>query len=293
VGVLPLTANKALSPVVNSASTVLNTDSPESAASNYINNIINHSWDEAYFLTSNKFREEISKKAFRLQLENTGFDALSGCTVDNISVENNSARVALKFNCVDQINKKPANVILNYNVVKDIVGWRVEPPLNDFLAAKLETQSPLASKQENGVVFSLRYAVMYPATKSSSAYYRLRIEIDNTSNKALTWVLPASGTTESYLKDSVTNKMYLPLSGYGAMGKTGEAFAVLSKDGSPPVLTAAPGTKGSIFIYMEASPETVKQLDLVLGGFSFIDAVKSWEVSFNNIPFHYDVVPAD
>ena len=27
--------------------------------------------------------------------------------------------------------------------------------------------------------------------------------------------------------------------------------------------------------------------------FSFIDAVKSWEVSFNNIPFHYDVVPAD
>ena len=87
--------------------------------------------------------------------------------------------------------------------------------------------------------------------------------------------------------------MYLPVGGYGAMGKKGEAFHLNFKEGPPFVLTAAPDTQGSIFIHLESIPESVKLFDMVLDGFSFPDVDESWNTTFDSVPFVFDVTPTD
>ncbi len=268
--------------------------SPGDTAYQYLENLKSHHWNEAYNLTSSRFQEDIPIEAFIRELESSGFaDNLVDFSIGNIVVEDSKAEVEVVFKYLNPGEKLPVRASNSVTSIKEIEGWRIDLLFEDFLASKLDTQAPLAISQHKGVSVSIQYILSYPATELDPGHSRIRLDIRNESGNILRWELPVFGTSESYVKDLSTNEMYLPVGGYGAMGKKGEAFHLNFKEGPPFVLTAAPDTQGSIFIHLESIPESVKLFDMVLDGFSFPDVDESWNTTFDSVPFVFDVTPTD
>jgi hypothetical protein len=250
-------------------------------------------WDEAYNKTSHQFQEKIPVEAFIHELKTSRFaDNLVYFSIGDSLIEDNEAEVEVDIMYLNSGAKTPVQGSIYLTLVKEQEGWRINLPWEDFLGAKLDTQAPLAISQNNGVSVSIQYILLYPETQSTAARSRIRVDIKNGSNHTLRWELPIAGERESYIKNSNTGEMYLTLSGLGAMGKKAEAFNINFEDGPPFVLTAAPGTQGSVFIYVESIPETVNQFDMVLDGFSFpeVDG-ESWDITFSSAPLYFDVAP--
>jgi len=267
--------------------------SPEDMVYEYLQRLKSHQWDEAYNMTSYQFQEKIPVEAFSHDLESSGFaDNLVYFNIGNTVAEDNEAEVEIDFTYLNPGAKVPTQGSSSFSLTKEQEGWRINLPWEDFLAAKLDTQAPLAVSQKNGVSVSIQYILLYPETQLTAGRSRIRLDIKNESNHTLRWEFPISGERESYIKNLNTGEMYLPVSGSGAMGKKAEAFYINFEEGPPLVLTAAPGTQGSVFIYVESIPVTVKQFDMVLDGFSFpeVDG-ESWDITFSSVPLYFDVAP--
>ncbi|MBN2075097.1 MAG: hypothetical protein JW762_06055 [Dehalococcoidales bacterium] len=158
------------------------------------------------------------------------------------------------------------------------------------LAFKLDHQANLAIKNNQGITISIQYILLYPEIHSMSPRSRVRLDIRNESDNTLKWTLPIPKTTNSFIKDASGKAMFLPQSGCGVLAEKGEGFDVNANEGNY-VLTAKPDSKGSVFLYFDTIPETVEKIDIMLDGFYFNEKGESWDISFKDIPFTYEIAP--
>jgi hypothetical protein len=262
---------------------------PQSTMQEYLEALASRQWDQAYDLTSTGFQDKIPLDAFKHELESSLFvESLLGFDVGTAVIDGDKAQVGVSFRYLPEAKRPHVSVPTSFNLIYQQSGWHVSLPWEDFLPSKLYTQDPLDMFEHSGISVSVQYLLMYPETQSAPARTRVRLDITNNSDNTLRWELPQPGTSGTYMKDRNTGEVYPPAPGRGAMGKIGEAFNVDLKEG---VLTAAPGTRGTVFIYFENTPQAVKEFDMVLSGFSFPDAGVKWDASFTGVPFRFDVSP--
>jgi len=267
------------------------TTAPETAYK-YLEHVTKHEWDKAYVLTTGEFQRVIPLVAFKNELEASGMaDTLLNFTSKETKVEGDTAEVEVLGQGINPGDKTPVTGSMHVSLRKENGQWRVDPGVKNFLSMKLELLGPLAVFQHNGVSVSLRSLLLYRETGHQRAHSDVRLDITNDSDHTLRWDLPVPGASGIYLQDLVTGKKYLRLSGQGAKFRIGAAFELTRED--PGVLTAAPGTQGTVYIYLELVPETVEEFNMVLSGFSFPDTGESWSVTFSDVPFRFDIAPQD
>lgn len=260
-----------------------------SIADEYLTNIINHRWAEAYKLTSPDFQQKIPLEAFSANLQSSGFaDNIVEFQIADTVTENTTSKVEVTLTYQQGKDESSFEAPYYLTLTRQQGKWAVELLWEDFLAFKLDTQSSLAVTQNKDISIAIQYLLLYPEAESLFRC-RVRLDIQNESDKTITWKF-AVGSTDSYLKDNDTGVTYSVGSGGGASGKTGVTFG-LSKEDDLYKVTAASGAQGSVFIYFNGIPNTIKQFDMVLGSFSFPDTEENWTVSFKNVPFAFDIAP--
>jgi hypothetical protein len=163
----------------------------------------------------------------------------------------------------------------------------------DCKFGKLGTLAPLAVHEYDGVSVSLEYMLWDRANIFDPGYFEICIDVRNDSKHTVYWRLPMKKTMEGYLKDLVTNKIYLLLGHSGSLKKADQEFDVLpGGDNTSGMLFAGPGTYGSIFFIMEPVPATVEKFNMILSGFSFYDiSGENWDVEFTDVTLRFGLYP--
>lgn len=263
---------------------------PDDVAYHYVASLKDQKVHEAYTLTTEEFRANVPEQAYSMSdIVEMMTERLVSFKVGELEVNGDRAKVEIHVEVLNLGAEEPVSGKLRLLLLKEDDSWRVDLSSQDFLPWKLEDQPPLAVFEYKGVSVSLKYILLYGATENTDPHTRLCLFIQNNSEYTLQWVLPAPGTTEGYIKDMSTGKMYLMLGGGGTKHKTGEEFDFFGGDAG--FLLAEPGSEGSIYIHLEYVPETVEKFDMVLTGFHFPDTGEDWNVIYSDVPFRYDVAP--
>jgi hypothetical protein len=266
--------------------------SPAAAAvSTYLENIETRDWDGAYQLTSTDFQSRIPFVAFRQSMEISHIaEGLSSFRITETDSGNGVADVQAILTYSVRGRSETGEPV-SFRVLLQADDWRVELPVADFLAAKLDMQEALAQVAYEGVLVSVHYILIYPASESVPPETRVRLDIENQDSRTLQWELPRQSDSNNYVTDLSTGSTFSRQASCGIMAKKDGGFSVDAVKDGPYVITAAPGSKGAVFLEFTGMPETVGKMNITLSGFSFVGDNGNWGVVVQDVPPTCDVAP--
>jgi hypothetical protein len=264
--------------------------SPENTVMKYFEFVQKHNWQEAYKLTTDDFQEKIPLTAFGHFFESSHYtDGLLSIEINNTEINENVGEADTSLLYLSPENTQIRNSV-KVELIDKAGSWYVNPKWEDFLSSKLETQPPLSIFQKDGVSIALRYIVLYPSTEFDTATTRIRLDIENNSNHTLQWKLPSPDASNYFIEDVETGAKYMQKNGYGWLLEDNGGFSANFEKDPPYVATAAPLSKGTIFLHFNGILDNVGKMRIRLDGFSFEDS-ESITVIMENIPPIFDITP--
>lgn len=274
-----------------------NTSGTKEALSNvvdqYLQNIYNHKLTEAYSTTALSFQKIIPEEAFIKFFNTLKYTSSVKYEINNTTMLNeNEAEVEIIDKGLLQIfgDMSPAKCLLK--LIKEGEEWKICLDWSQFYSMKIELLPPIAEFNQDGVTITLKPIVLFPATKDTQAFSKVRLDIKNSSGRQLCWQLPVLGTPEGYLTDAVSNSIFYISHGYGVLANMAQDFHYIpSKSGSGTMLL---GNNAEATLYIrvaEIIPDNVKELKVFLSGLSFCDNNEKCDVVFNDAPYCFEVVP--
>ncbi|OGO37196.1 MAG: hypothetical protein A2147_01385 [Chloroflexi bacterium RBG_16_57_8] len=260
---------------------------PSGVVGRYIEDVASHRLSDAYSLTTQGFQDIIPLNAFVKYHEISNYgDGLNYKAGPTVKTQDDEATV--------EISGKTGSGEGFLQLSREGDEWKIDLDWQQFFAVKCNLLPSIAELTKDDVSVTLRYFVVYPTTQNARGFTHARLDISNSGQRGIRWGLPVPGSEGGYFEDPVSGKRFYPSYGYGIQASATQDVQYIPRDGGLGTILIGPNAEATVYVDVEQIiPDTVKELNVFFGGFSFTDTDGAWSMAIEDAPFRFEAVPAE